>query len=219
MSKPAVTGADKDRELLAAWRGGDNNAGASLFERHYESIARFFRNKVNGPAQDDLVQQTFLTCAEKADKFRGASSFRTFLFGIAHNVLREYLRKLERKRKREADKEIDFDVLSVTALGQSPVSVIFEKQEQRLLLEGLRLISIKYQVALELFYWEHLTANQIAEITGAPLGTVKTRLRDGKASLAKKLAEIAASEAVLQSTMDNLEGWVERMRKQIGKSE
>lgn len=210
-----MTGAVKDQELLAAWRGGDSNAGAALFERHYESIARFFRNKVSGPAQDDLVQQTFLTCAEKADRFRGASSFRTFLFGIAHNVLREYLRKLERKRKRETDRDVDFDLLSVTALGQSPVSAIFEKQEQRLLLEGLRLISIKYQVALELHYWERLTANQIAEVTGAPVGTVKTRLRDGKIALAKKLAEIADSEAVLRSTVDNLAGWAERMRKQV----
>lgn len=208
-----------DKELLAAWRAGEQNAGAELFEKHYEAIARFFRNKVNGPAQDDLVQQTFLTCVEKADKFRGASSFRTFLFGIAHNVLREFLRKRKRKRERESDREMDFDVLSVTAMGQSPVSAIFEKQEQRLLLEGLRMIPLHYQVALELHYWDRQTAKQIAEITGVPLGTAKTRLRDGKKMLARRLAELASSEAILRSTMDNLEVWAERMRQHIGKSE
>lgn len=204
----------KDSELLAAWQTGDRQAGAFLFDRHYEAMARFFRNKVNGPAQDDLVQQTFLTCAEKADRFQGKSSFRTFLFGIAHNILREHLRKIGRQRKRQADQDIDVDLMSVTAMGQSPVSAMALQQEQRLLLEGLRAIPLHYQVALELHYWENLTAKVIAEVTAAPLGTVKTRLRDGKIILAKKLAEIASSEAVLESTIDNLEGWAARMRIQ-----
>ena len=203
-----------DIELLTAWRTGKREAGAELFDRHYDSIARFFRNKVNGPSQDDLVQQTFLTCAEKADRFRGASSFRTFLFGIAHNVLREHLRKAGRKLRREAGGDFDIDAVSVTAMGQSPVTVIAQQQEQRLLLEGLRTIPLHYQVALELHYWDQLTAREIAEITGAPLGTVKTRLRDGKKVLAKKLAEVASSEQVLQSTLDDLEGWAARMRIQ-----
>lgn len=148
-----------------------------------------------------------MTCAEKADRFRGASSFRTFLFGIARNVLREHLRKVGRRRKRESDEELDLDALSVTAMGHSPVSAIFEKQEQRLLLEGLRLIPLFYQVALELHYWQNLTAKEIAEVTEAPVGMVKTRLRDGKILLGKKLAQIASSEAILSGTMDNLEQW------------
>lgn len=210
-----MTHAMGDKELLASWRDGDQRAGAALFEKHYMSVSRFFRNKVNGPAQDDLVQQTFLTCAEKVEGFRGASSFRTFLFGIAHNILREYLRTIGRKRAREADKDVDFDQLSVTALGQSPESAAAVLQEQRLLLEGLRRIPLHYQVALELHYWEQLTAKEIGEVTGVPLGTAKTRLRDGKKLLARTLEEIATSAALLQSTVEDLEGWAARVRGQV----
>ena len=213
MSRPG-----EDSELLAAWRTGDRDAGAALFERHYEAIARFFRNKVNGTSQDDLVQQTFLRCAERAAGFRGASSFRTFLFGIAHNVLREYLRKVGRQRERDAG-ELDLDALSVTALGQqgpgpamSATGVIASKQEQRLLLEGLRTIALHHQVALELHYWEQLSVKEIAEITGKPVNTIKTRLRDGRIKLARKLSELAESEELLRSTLDDLEGWAARMR-------
>ena len=137
------------------------------------------------------------------------------MFGIARNVLREHLRKVGRRRKREADEELDLDALSVTAMGQSPVSVIFEKQEQRLLLEGLRLLPLFYQVTLELYYWEYLKPREIAEITEVPANTVRTRLRDGKILLGKKLAEIAKSEAILRSTMDNLDQWAARIREQI----
>ena len=209
----------EDRELLAAWAAGDRDAGARLVKRHYESIARFFRNKVDGPAQDDLVQQTFLTCSEIAERFRGGSSVRTFLFGIAHNVLRAHLRKIGRQRKRMSEREFDLDQMSVSQLGQSPVSVVSGKQEQRLLLEGLRMLSLNQQVALELHYWEHLTAEQIASITGAPLGTTKTRLRDGKLRLARILAELADSEALLRSTLDNLEDWARRMRGHLGRAD
>lgn len=215
----AMSRASEDSELLAAWRAGDRAAGAALFEKHYEAIARFFRNKVNGSSQDDLVQQTFLRCAESATRFRGSSSFRTFLFGIAHNVLREYLRKVGRQREREVG-DVDLDGLSVTAMGQGPgressaAGVIESKQEQRLLLEGLRTIALHYQVALELFYWEQLGVKEIAEITGKPVNTVKTRLRDGRSRLAGKLSELASSEALLRSTLDDLEGWAARMRRE-----
>ena len=60
---------DTDRQLLEAWRGGDKKAGKRLFERHYDALTRFFRNKV-GPEAPDLVQQTFLGCLERIDRFR-----------------------------------------------------------------------------------------------------------------------------------------------------
>ncbi|MCA9708401.1 MAG: sigma-70 family RNA polymerase sigma factor, partial [Myxococcales bacterium] len=71
-----------DEQLLARWRGGDAQAGAALFERYYEAIARFFVNKV-GLDCGDLVQATFLGCLEGLERFRGEASFRTLLFAIA----------------------------------------------------------------------------------------------------------------------------------------
>ena len=52
-----------DEELLRAWSDGDRDAGERLFERHFESVVRFFRNKAAGD-HEDLIQQTFLGCVE-----------------------------------------------------------------------------------------------------------------------------------------------------------
>ena len=205
-----------DAELLKRWSAGDKDAGIHLFGRHYEAILRFFRNKVNTPYQDDLVQRTFLVCLERASNFRSESSFRTYLFGIAHNVLREHLRLSQRERSRMAVDHENSSTWSVEDLGQSPESFASLKEEQRLLLEGLRQISLPYQVALELHYWEGLTAANIAEIVQIPLGTAKTRLRDGKAQLLKKLEKLSGSETILRSTLDNLEKWAWRIREQAG---
>ena len=52
-----------DAECLRAWASGDRKAGELLFERHFEAVARFFRNKTDRD-HDDLIQATFLGCVE-----------------------------------------------------------------------------------------------------------------------------------------------------------
>ena len=87
-----------DAQLVERWRSGDAHAGEALFERYYDSVARFFYNKVDHGVED-LVQQTFLACVESHSRYRGAGSFLTFLMGIARNILAGYYRKRERGRR------------------------------------------------------------------------------------------------------------------------
>jgi RNA polymerase sigma-70 factor, ECF subfamily len=201
----------RDRELLDAWRRGDRAAGETLYRRYYSSVVRFFRNKVADHVRDDLVQETFAACVRQADQFQGQGSFRSYVLGIAWRRLMDHLRVQGRRNRHTAD--IDLDTLSVSALGQSPESSAALRQEQRLLLEGLRQIPLMYQIALELHYWEHLPAADVAEILAIPVGTAKTRLRDGRKALEKRLAEIAASPERLACTLDNLERWAARTRQ------
>ena len=87
-----------DGELYAAWAAGDQRAGERLFERHYDGVARFFRNKA-GEHWPELCQQTFLTCIEVRDNFRRDGSFRSFLFGIAYRQLYRHFRKRSQSRE------------------------------------------------------------------------------------------------------------------------
>lgn len=208
MSKGSV---GDDVVLLEAWCRGDKAAGAALFERHYPSIARFFQNKVNEAAQEDLIQETFAACLTSASRFRREASFRTYLFGIAHNVLMDHVRRLGRRNARLAP-ETDLEETPAESLGLSPVASAMHHQEQRLLLEGLRRIPLIHQTTLELHYWEELTAAEIGEVLGIPLGTAKTRLRNGRAYLEDQLRQLASSPETLQSTLDDLDRWARRVR-------
>ena len=134
---------DSDARLVEAWRGGDREAGKRLFERHYAGVARFFRNKV-GEAGPDLIQRTFLACVEGRERFRRESSFRSYLFSIAYKIVCKYYRE----RRRDAGR-VDFEEESAHSLS-SPISAVAARQEQRLLLEGLRRLPVDYQVVLEL---------------------------------------------------------------------
>jgi RNA polymerase sigma-70 factor (ECF subfamily) len=89
-----------DAGLVAACAAADRTARALLFERHVDAIHRFV-GRMRGSdvdAIDDLVQVTFVRAFQAAARFRGASA-RSWLYGIAANVVREHARK-EIRRKR-----------------------------------------------------------------------------------------------------------------------
>lgn len=195
-----------DAELLEAWRDGDTAAGEALVQSNFESIYRFFRNKVDGDL-DDLVQATFARCVERRDEAK-IREFRPYLFGVARNVLREHYRKRTRA-------EVDLGSASVADLGASPSTFVARKQDHRLLLEALRQIPLDDQIALELVYWESMTGRELAAVMGVPEGTARTRLRSARLSLEAALSRIARSPEALKSTLDNLERWSASIREAL----
>jgi RNA polymerase sigma factor (sigma-70 family) len=199
--------ARSDFQLLEAWRGSDEAAGRELFARYFDSVYRFFRNKVDDAAED-LTQQTFMGLVQGKDRFRGEASFRTYLFMIARKRLYSYLRKTR------ADQDATpWGERSVADLGlPSPSRVMASQEEQRLLLLALRQLPLEMQVALELFYWEELTVTEIAEVLETPVGTVKSRLQRARARLDVAIAELASSEALRRSTMDDFTRWATELR-------
>lgn len=202
-----------DAELLRAWHGGggggDRSAGEALFERHYESVSRFFRNKVAEPA--DLVQRTFLACLENIDRFRGDASFRTFLFAIATNVLRKHYRANAGPRGK-----VDLGSVSIEALEPSPSRIVANTHEKRLLLRALRRLTMDQQILLELYYWEQMKITELAAILELPIGTVKTRMRTARRQLEEHIEVLAAAPGLVNSTVTRLDEWARQLRDQLG---
>ena len=187
-----------DTTLLDAWRAGDSKAGGVLFERHFESIRRYFRNKC--PAQmEDLIQETFLACVEGQHRFRGEGTFRSYLFGIATYVLYRHLRQ-------KARASLDFGVTSIQAIGPSPSRIAADREEHRLLAEALRQIPIDQQVTLELYYFEGLRGPEIARALDVAEGTVRSRLRRGVDQLREKLKHLAATPEQAEVSGRQLDG-------------
>ncbi len=199
-----------DLELLEAWKGGDAQAGRELFARHFDSVFRFFRNKVDGAAED-LTQQTFMGCLRGRDKFRGDSSFRTYLFTIARKRLYTYLR--DRQRKRGLYDGADVSIADVS--GPTPTTAIAVREEQRLLLKAMRRLPVDMQVALELFYWEDMKVREIAEVLETPPGTIKRRLQRSRQQLDKIMQELSDSPELLRSTVDNFNAWAGELRERL----
>ena len=185
--------ADRQTEeaaLLQAWQAGDRDAGNQLVDRHFDAITRFFRNKVC--AEDDvaeLVGQTFLGCTSGKDRFRGDASVRQYLYAIAQNVLRKYIRA---RYKRQSE-HLDFAAVCVQDLAPASLSsIVAHKREAQSLVQALREIPIEDQVVLELMYFEGLSGSELAGVLGLPEGTVRGRLARGKQRLRERVAALLA---------------------------
>jgi RNA polymerase sigma factor (sigma-70 family) len=189
-----------DLGLVDAWRSGDRRAGEALFRRHFPGVSRFFRNKFSAGV-DDLVQQTFMALLEGRERLASGSCFRSYLFGIAHNVMRTHLRALAKQGAFDPATSVIAD------LDPGAGTMIGERQEQRLLLRALRRIPIEAQVALELVYWEQLNAAEIAEILGVPHSTMRSRIQRARQLLQQAIEQLGESPALIESTLGGLEGW------------
>ena len=200
--------ADVDFDLLESWQGGDRAAGDKLFERHFRSLFRFFRNKVDDAVAEDLTQAVFLACVDGKDRFRQLASFRTYLFSIARNHLFMHFRKRGRQ-----EKVMEFETVSVADLGASPGTIAAERDEQKLLLKALRRIPVDFQLAVELYYWEGMSTKELAGVLGIPEGTVRSRLTRAREHLAKQMDEIAASPDLAKTTMMDFEKWAKSLRE------
>lgn len=205
----SAAAAATDLDLLERWRSGDDTSGEALFERHFDALYRFFCNKV-GREVDDLVQETFLGCVKAKERFRGDSSFRTFLFAVARNQLL----KLRDKHARTPEHD-GFQETRVADLDASPTQLAVEHEEQALLLRALRRLPLDLQIALELFYWEGLQSKDIAVILEIPHGTVRSRLRRGREQLREIVEVLANSPELRESTIADFEGWLHSIQGKL----
>ena len=195
-----------DIELLKAWRAGDDVAGSRLFERHFSAIYRFFASKVESGVED-LVQETFLGCVKTRDRIRNESGFRAYLFGIARHALYRALRGRYRGRD-----DLDFSITSLQDLNPSPSALAAQREEESIVTQGLRRLSIEQQLTIELHYFEGLSATELATVLDVPLGTAKSRLRRAKEALRRAVDELSEASNPCDRPSQGLQTWSRLLR-------
>lgn len=189
-----------DQALLDAWHAGSASAGNLLLRRHFPALFRFFRSKVRDGVED-LVQQTMMACAAAPEQFRGESSFRAYLLGIARGQLLMHLRRHARKGK-----QIDPMESSVASVFGSPSVVVAAKDKHDAIVEALQSLPLDLQTTVELFYWEELTVGEIATVMDVPVGTVKSRLNRSRRLLKEWIERSPRLDAALrEATLELLE--------------
>jgi len=197
-----------DAELFGAWTRGDRKAGQAIIERHYDAVERFFRCKAADRA-DDLVQQTFLRCAEAAASFRAVDTFRAFMFGIARNVLLEHIRG----RMRDRHEAPDFETCSIVDLMPGPATQVAQDAERRELVLALQRVPLDLQILLELYYWEELSVDELAQCMAVPAGTIKSRLHRARQLLKEALEQLPGSDEERAGARTLLQQWLARVRE------
>jgi len=187
-----------DLDLVRLAQAGDLDAFGELVERNRRAVFRAALACVGSPAEaDDVAQEAFVTAFKKLDTFRGEAQFRTWLLSITwrkavdrrKSVMR-WVRLTISPPRDDAGEDV-FDYMDrVPAGGRSQEETIVDEELQRNVTRLIGTLPKKLRDALLLAGTGEHTYEQISEMLGAPLGTVKWRVSEARRVLKKKLTAL-----------------------------
>jgi RNA polymerase sigma-70 factor (ECF subfamily) len=151
----------------------------------------------NRETAEDVFQETWMRVLKRGDQFNGKSRFDTWLFTIARNLVIDVRRK-RTMSSLEAMRETGEDgrAFDVPAEGPSPFEQYLTSENGQRVAEALLTLEPLHREVLVLRFHEEMSLEEIAQVTHAPLSTVKSRLYRGLSALRPR---IAASEAGLRA--------------------
>jgi RNA polymerase sigma-70 factor, ECF subfamily len=190
-----VTGGDArtDEELAAAAAGGSEEAFRALVERFERPVhALLLRIVRRADVAEELAQDAFVKAWRALGRFDPTRKFSSWLFKIAHNTALDALR-----RRGEETLSLDAPVggsetppeLPADPRAEDALERLTSREAARALERAIAELRPAYREILLLRFAEELSYDEIAEITGAPLGTVKVHLFRARRELARRMAE------------------------------
>jgi RNA polymerase sigma-70 factor (ECF subfamily) len=162
----------KSEDLLSRLARGEAAALGELYDAHHEALRAFTRRLLgDDAAAEDLVHDVFVRLPSVVGRFRGDSSLRTFLIGIAVNDARHHVRAAQRHRV-AAERMAEH----TQPRGAGPDQQTEEQRFLRALHQALDRLPLDQRVAFVLCDVEERSAGEAATLTGAPEATMRTRL-------------------------------------------
>lgn len=190
-----------DEDLLAAFQGGRREAFGVLVRRYEGELYGYLRRYLgDGNLAEDVFQNTFLQVFTKIGQYEPGRPVRPWLYTIATNQSIDALRRLGRQAARSLDQELDEN--SPAALpqllgllenpGPGPLDQVQGEERRQLVRAGVdRLPDFLRQVIL-LAYYQGLKYQEIGDILGIPVGTVKSRMHTALCKLQEAWSGIEA---------------------------
>ncbi|MFH1111944.1 MAG: sigma-70 family RNA polymerase sigma factor [Patescibacteria group bacterium] len=182
---------DSDIQLIINYLKGDDKSLEVLISRYLKPIYGFvYRFTNNIQDTDDITQEVFVKVWKNLKKFDQTKNFKTWLFTIAKNTAIDWLRRHRDIVFSDLIKTEDGESLENNIIDDAPLpSEIFERQH---LAQELNLVVGKlpaiYQTVLSLYYKEEFTLQEVSEILGESVNTVKSRHWRAIKALRKELS-------------------------------
>jgi RNA polymerase sigma-70 factor (ECF subfamily) len=167
-----------DEQLVLDFQRGSRDAFAELFRRYREKMYGFFRRRVENPARaEELAQETFLAALKAAPRFEPRALVRTWLYGIAMNLL-----LADRRKAAEHDfQPVRSEAEAVPAKDCDPGAALWVRR-------AVAQLDDEHREILLLREYEQLSYAEIAALLALPLNTVRSRLFRARTALKDLLA-------------------------------
>jgi RNA polymerase sigma-70 factor (ECF subfamily) len=176
-----------DAALIEAIAAGDKHALQILYGRHHVKVYRFaLRFLRDETAAEDMVSEVFFDVWRQAERFERRSQVSTWLLAIARNKALSSLR-------RRSNEQLDEEVAEFIEDPADNPEVAMQKQERSTILRScLEQLSAAHREIIDLVYYHERTIEEVSEIIGVPVNTVKTRMFYAR----KRIAEMMADKGI-----------------------
>jgi RNA polymerase sigma-70 factor, ECF subfamily len=180
-----------DEELVARSIGGDAESFNELVLRWERPIyALAYRTIGREEDARDVCQETFLRAFRALPGFRGQAKFSSWLYRIALNLCRDWIRRERRAPVVQAPEDADLMELAAAAEPSESIEDLVARKNLGVLVEqAMSALPEEQRTAIVLKEYHGLTFQEIADLVGCPLSTVKTRLYQGLSVLRRELVK------------------------------
>ena len=185
-----TTAETETAKIARGLRERDMQLVADLVERCHHRLVRYLLYLTGRREHsEDLAQETWVRVLQRGSQYNGRQRFDPWLFAIARNLAIDYLRK-KRKGVETASLPNDRDaMLLLPTSGPSPFEAAARSEDAIRLAGQLEILSPLYREALLLRFQEELSLAEIAQVVGAPVTTVTSRIYRGLAALRSAFEE------------------------------
>ena len=197
MTDKSMSGARNDNDLVAASLAGDRDAFGQIVSRYQSLVCSLAYSATGSISQsEDLAQETFVTAWKQLGHLREPGKLRSWICGIARNLIHNSLRSQGREPSHGAE---SLDTISDSQSPEPlPVEHTINREEEAILWRSLEQIPENYREPLVLFYREHQSIERVAENLELTQDAVKQRLSRGRKLLHEHV--IAFVERSLEHT-------------------
>ncbi len=182
---------DDEAKLIARSLKRDSDAFGQLVERYATVIVNLAYRMVGDRTEaEDLAQETFVAAFKALPRFRADSKFSTWLYRIAANKCKDWLRA---KRPGQGGQDVDVDEVldaGVAAEERTPERLLSQQQVAEQLDRAIQRLPPLYREAFVLKHVEGLSYEEMQEIVGVNADTLKMRVYKGRLQLSRELVEL-----------------------------
>jgi RNA polymerase sigma-70 factor (ECF subfamily) len=183
--------ADENTEIARGLRRHDPDLLDHLIEKYHYRLLRYLLHLTgHRDLAEDAFQETWIRVLERGSQYDGRHEFSTWLFAIARNLVIDHLRRRRPgslDRLADGDDPAPFDIPATGRPSAFDLTVRRERNEQ--ISAGMQHLAAEYREALVLRFQEGMSLEEITNVTGAPLSTVKSRIYRGLSALRPWLKE------------------------------
>lgn len=174
-----------DADLMLATRRGDRDAFAELVRRHHRALVNFFfRLLWDRQRSEDFAQEVFLKIYAHAATYEASAKFTTYLYRVAKNLWIDYLRvDGNHPRAQSLDAPLANDdgasaASQVAGDGKRPDEILIEREAIREVQQAIEQLPEEMRLVLVLSEQQGMKYQEVSEVLGIPVGTVKSRMHN-----------------------------------------